>query len=56
MKRNNIDIPLVAIGGIGKDDIPDILKIGFDGIALSGNVLRAENPIEEMKDIVKILK
>lgn len=56
MKRNNINIPIVAIGGIGKDDIPDILKIGFDGIALSGNVLRAENPIEEMKNIVKILK
>ena len=56
MKRNNIDIPLVAIGGITKDDISDILKTGVDGIALSGSILRAENPIEEMKNIVSILK
>ena len=55
MKRNNINIPIVAIGGINKDDILDILKIGFDGIALSSSILRAENPIEEMKDIVRIL-
>ena len=56
MKRNNIDIPLVAIGGITKDDISDILKTGVDGIALSGSVLRAENPVEEMKSIVEIFK
>ena len=55
MKRNNINIPIVAIGGINKDDILDILKIGVDGIALSSSILRAENPIEEMKDIVRIL-
>ena len=56
MKRNNINIPLVAIGGITKDDISDILKTGVDGIALSGSVLRAENPLEEMKSIVEIFK
>ena len=56
MKRNNINIPLVAIGGITKDDISDILKTGVDGIALSGSILRAENPVEEMKSIVEICK
>ena len=56
MKRNNINIPLVAIGGITKDDISDILKTGVDGIALSGSILRAENPVEEMKSIVEIFK
>ena len=56
MKRNNINIPIVAIGGINKDDVSDILKIGVDGIALSGSILKAENPIEEMKNIVSILK
>ena len=56
MKRNNINIPLVAIGGITEDDISDILKTGVDGIALSGSVLKAENPVEEMKSIVEIFK
>ena len=57
-KKNeyNIDIPIVAIGGIVNTDIPHILETGIDGIALSSGVLRAENPIEEMKNIVSILK
>ena len=57
-KKNeyNIDIPIVAIGGIVNADIPHILETGIDGIALSSSVLRAENPIEEMKNIVSILK
>lgn len=54
MKENGIDIPLVAIGGITKDDMPELLKVGVDGIALSGSVLRAENPVEEMRKIVKL--
>ena len=54
MKENDINIPLVAIGGITKDDIPELLKIGVDGIALSGSILRAENPVEEMRGIVQL--
>lgn len=55
MKINNIDIPLVAIGGISKDDIPELMVTGVGGIALSGSVLRADNPVEEMRSIVNQL-
>jgi len=41
MKENNINIPLVAIGGITKDDIPELINVGVDGIAMSGSILRA---------------
>ena len=51
MKENNINIPLVAIGGITKDDIPELLKTGVDGIAMSGSILRAENPIGEINNV-----
>lgn len=54
MHQAGIQLPVVAIGGITADDIPDILKTGIDGIALSGAILRASNPIEEMKRIIKI--
>ena len=56
MKDMNIDIPLVGIGGIGKDDISQLLNIGLFGIALSGSIINAENPIREMHDIVDVLK
>ena len=54
MKAAGIDIPMVAIGGIKAGDIKDIMQTGVDGIALSGSVLNAENPVEEMKRIIKI--
>ena len=55
MRAAHIDIPIVAIGGITKDDIPAILATGITGIALSGTVLRAANPIEEMKHLTNIV-
>ena len=54
--EQNIDIPIVAIGGIVNADIPHILETGIDGIALSSAILKAENPIEEMKNIVSTIK
>ena len=55
MEEAGIHIPLVAIGGIHKKDIPSLLGSGVHGIALSSSILRAENPVEEMKEIIEIL-
>lgn len=55
MKENNINIPIVAIGGIIAEDIPVIMETGITGIALSGTVLRAKNPVEEMKKLIKMI-
>lgn len=55
MNAKNILLPIVAIGGITNDDIPVVMKTGVTGIALSGSVLRAENPVEEMKKIMKLV-
>ena len=56
MKAEGINLPIVAIGGITKEDIPSLMKTGITGIAISGSVLRAENPIEEMKEIITIIE
>lgn len=55
MREESINIPIVAIGGIRKDDIPQILECGVSGIALSGSVLTAENPVAEMMEIANII-
>ena len=52
MKSQSIDIPIVAIGGITIDDIPYIMQTGVNGIALSGTVLNAPDPVQEMKRIM----
>ena len=55
MRKHNISIPIVAIGGIGKNDIPTLVACGIDGIALSGSIINAEHPVDEMKEIVHLL-
>ena len=55
LREANINIPVVAIGGITQADIPAILQTGITGIALSGTVLRADDPIAEMKHIINII-
>ena len=52
MRETGISIPLVAIGGITKDDIPELFEAGVSGVALSSAILNADNPVEEMRDIV----
>ena len=53
--EQGIFLPVVAIGGITADDIPDILQTGVSGIALSSTILCAANPVEETRKIVKQL-
>lgn len=48
-------LPIVAIGGIERDDIPALMATGISGIALSGTILRAANPIEETQKIINCI-
>lgn len=54
MREADIPLPVVAIGGITRTDIPAILQTGVRGIALSGTVLRAEDPVQEMREILAL--
>lgn len=55
MRESNICIPIVAIGGICKEDVSLLMDTGIDGIALSGSVLRADDPIDQMRLIKDII-
>lgn len=54
MREHNIATPLIAIGGIAKEDIPQLLECGVDGIALSSSILTADDPVAEMREIADI--
>lgn len=56
MKEHQISIPVVAIGGITREDIPSLKVSGLSGIALSGGILKAENPVQEMETIIRLTK
>lgn len=55
MKAHDINLPVVAIGGILQPDIKDVMATGVSGIAVSGAILNAENPVEEMKSFIDSL-
>lgn len=55
MRKYNINIPLIAIGGICKDDILELFNCGVNGIALSSSILNASNPTSEMNEITNII-
>lgn len=56
MRQNGIDLPIVAIGGITLSDIPEILGIGVTGIALSGVILHAPDPVAMMEQVVSAMR
>jgi thiamine-phosphate pyrophosphorylase len=53
-RKEGYTLPVVAIGGITEEDIPDMLETGINGIALSSEILNAGNPVEKTKRIIKI--
>lgn len=54
MQQAGISLPLIAIGGIVSTDIAALRGIGVNGIAVSGAVLEAADPIKEMKKLIEI--
>lgn len=53
MEARGITLPIVAIGGITLADVPALMQTGVDGIALSGAVLNAKDPVEEMRKFIE---
>ena len=55
MRDSHIYVPLIAIGGISKNDILPLLESGVNGFALSSSVLHADNPIKEMDELMNLI-
>ncbi len=49
MQKELVRIPVCAIGGIELADVPALLDAGVQGVAVSGAILRADNPQEMMR-------
>ena len=54
MRREGLALPVVGIGGVTAEDMPALAEAGLSGIALSGSILRAENPVAEMRRVMDI--
>lgn len=51
-KELNIEIPLVAVGGIKIDDVKPLLEVGVNGIAISGEIANADDIAKSTADFI----
>ena len=54
MRQQQIDLPLIAIGGITLEDVPDLIDLGVSGIAISGAILEAKKPEVMMRKFIRV--
>ncbi len=53
---HNVDIPVVAIGGLNKENIPELKGSGVDGVALVSAIFAAEDIENECRELYRISK
>lgn len=56
VRSAEIELPIVAIGGITIDDIDEIMKTGVNGVAMSGAIINAPDPVAYTAEVLKKLK
>ncbi len=54
-REAGIHLPIYAIGGIELEDIPELMQTGIHGIAISGSIINADNPIEATRKLLETL-
>lgn len=55
-RERGINLPIVAIGGITEADIRPILESGPNGIAISGTIMNAVDPVEKTAALVRLVR
>lgn len=55
VREAGVDLPIVAIGGITVDDIDALMATGVNGIAVSGAIINAPDPVEYTSQIMQKL-
>ncbi len=53
--RHGLSIPIAAIGGLTIEDIPQLLDAGVTGVAVSGAILKSDDPVSYTRAIMSII-
>lgn len=52
---SHVDIPIVAIGGINRQTIPELVLTGVDGLALVSAICHAEDPKSATEQLLSLI-
>lgn len=56
IRAEGIELPVAAIGGITVEDIPPLISAGVNGIAMSGAIINALDPVGYTAEVIDILQ
>lgn len=56
IREADVKLPVVAIGGITLDDVDSVMATGVNGIAMSGAIINASDPVEYTKQVIAKLE
>lgn len=56
IRAAGVELPVVAIGGIKKEDIEPLKEAGVNGVAVSGSIIGAQNPVEYTAQLLQLLQ
>lgn len=51
-RAHDIHIPIIAIGGISLEDIPDLMQTGIHGIAISGYLTKHPHMVQQVQQAI----
>lgn len=54
--RDKVKIPIVAVGGINKENIKDVIEAGADSIVSIYAILKADSLYDEVSEFINIIK
>lgn len=52
LQKLKTELPIIAVGGITLEDVPEVLKTGVHGIAVSGDITKDFNRIGQFKQVL----
>ena len=55
VREAGIQLPIVAIGGITLDDIAPLMATGISGVAMSGAIINADDPVDYTRRVLEAL-
>jgi len=54
--KKNVNLPIVAVGGINKNNVQEIIESGADSVVSIYGVLNSNDVYDEIKDFINIIK
>ncbi len=54
--RKSVNLPIVAIGGINKENVNEVIKTGADSVVAISAVLCSDDVYKEVSDFIRIIK